>query len=209
MDIRLIDRRREVSMDSYVDSLEEIPLVPGRKKKESLDEKELKLFCKATGKIGWLATNCRPDLTFNSIKMSMKGNDASVEDLKYANSVIKKAKGKVSKVSYKISKTTNSRDEDSLELVIYGMGDASYKAGEKAIGGQLILIGDKKAETVMPIFWKSKIIQKVCKSPKDAETINMGILADIARYTADKVEQLLSLEKDKKKVKVKLFTDSL
>ena len=74
----------------------------------------------------------------------MKGNDASVEDLKYANSVIKKAKGKVSKVSYKISKTTNSRDEDLLELVIYGMGVASYKAGEKAIGGQLILIGDKK-----------------------------------------------------------------
>ena len=72
MDIRLIDRRREVSMDSYVDSLEEIPLVPGRKKKESLDEKELKLFRKVTGKIGWLATNCRPDLTFNSIKMSMK-----------------------------------------------------------------------------------------------------------------------------------------
>ena len=48
VDIRLVDRRIEVSMDSYVDSLEEISLVPGRKKKESLDEKEMILFCKVT-----------------------------------------------------------------------------------------------------------------------------------------------------------------
>ena len=73
----------------------------------------------------------------------------------------------------------------------------------------MILIGDREAKTVMPVFWKSKIIRKVCKSPKDAETINMGILADIARHTANQMEQVLSSRKDKKKVQVKLFTDSL
>ena len=63
----------------------------------------------------------------------------------------------------------------------------------------------------MPILWKSKLIHKVCKSPKDAETINMGILADISRYAANQVEQLLTGKnsKDNPLIKVKLFTDSL
>ena len=107
VDIRLFDNKIEVNMDSYVDSLQEIPLVPGRKKKETLDAKEVTLFRKVTGKIGWLAANCRPDLVYNSIHMSMKGNDATFEDLKYANAAIKKAKGKTSKVSYKLSETNN------------------------------------------------------------------------------------------------------
>ena len=64
VDIRLFDNKIEVNMDSYVDSLQEIPLVPGRKKKETLDAKEVTLFRKVTGKIGWLVANCRPDLAY-------------------------------------------------------------------------------------------------------------------------------------------------
>ena len=94
------------------------------------------------------------------------------------------------------------------------MGDASYRAGEKAIGGQFVFLGDDGANHVMSLYGKSKLIRKVCKSPKDAETINMGILADVSRYTANQVEQLLSGsisktdEKDTK-VDIKLFSDSL
>ena len=65
------------------------------------------------------------------------------------------------------------------------MGDASYRAGEKAIGGQFVFLGDDGADDVMPLYWKSKLIRTVCKSPQDAETINMGILADISRYMAN------------------------
>ena len=116
--------------------------------------------------------------------MSMTGNDALIEDLKYANSVVRKAKGKVSRIYFKLLK-------DIEHPMVYGLGDASYRAGEKAIGGQFVLLGEEKGSFVMPVFWKSKLIRKVCKSPKDAETLNMGILADICRHTANQIEQLL------------------
>ena len=65
----------------------------------------------------------------------------------------------------------------------------------------------------MPIFWKSKLIKKIYKSPKDAETVNLSILADVSRHTANQVDQLLFgkiiREGDTSSIKVKLFTDSL
>ena len=48
-------------------------------------------------------------------------------------------------------------------------------------------------------------MKKICKSPKDSETINLGILADITRHTANQIQQLLG----KSPVGVKIFTDSL
>ena len=66
----------------------------------------------------------------------MKGKEATVEDIKYANAMIKKARNKTSKVSYNFSR------DKTKKFSIYGMGDASYRAGEKAIGGQFVFLGD-------------------------------------------------------------------
>ena len=65
----------------------------------------------------------------------------------------------------------------------------------------------------MPIFRKSKLIKKICKSPKDAETVNLSILADVSRHTANQVDQLffgkIIRKGETSSIKVKLFTDSL
>ena len=129
----------------------------------------------------------------------MKGKAATLEDLKYANHVIKKARNKVSKVVYKIG-------PQSEDLIMYGLGDASYKAGEKAVGGQFLLLGSKDDDLVLPIFWRTKLIKKICKSPKDSETVNLGIVADLTRFAANQVEQILG---NGVKVEVKIVTDSL
>ena len=109
------------------------------------------------------------------------------------------AKSKVSKVCFK-------KSSSSGDLVVFGLGDASYKAGEKAVGGQMILLGRKKGEIILPIFWRSKLIRKVCKSPKDSETLNMGIMADLTIHTANQIQQMIGKET---KTEVKMFTDSL
>ena len=90
----------DLNMEDYVNALEEVTVRPA-KKKELLNNDEMKLFRKLTGKISWLASNCRPDLSFNALKMSMKSKEAKIEDLKYANSVVRKAKQKVSRISYR------------------------------------------------------------------------------------------------------------
>ena len=53
-----------------------------------------------TGKVNWFAENCRPDLCYSGLKLSTKGKDATIADLKYANAVIRKVKSKSSKIVF-------------------------------------------------------------------------------------------------------------
>ena len=129
--------------------------------------------------------------------------------------MIKKVKSKSSKVVF------SPVAHETSDLIVYGIGDASYKAGEKAIGGQFILLGNRKNDKVVPILWKSKLIKQVCHSPKDAETKNMVTVVDLARHAANQISQMLLGEDGidvkswrngidiKNRIPVKIFTDSL
>ena len=84
--------------------------------------------------------------------------------MKYANASVRKAKTKVSKVC-------NLRTGVDGNIFVYGIGDASFQAGEKTMSGQFVVLGNQNSSEVLPLFCRSKFIQKVCKSPKDAKTI--------------------------------------
>ena len=203
VDVQLRDGRIDISMEDYTKSLCESKVDCTRKKNSSLNSDEISELRSICGKISWLAENCRPDLQFNALELSRKNREATIADLKYANTVIKKARSKTSKITYGC--VGNVQD-----IVIYGIGDASYKAGERSIGGQLILIGNKYNDRAVPVLWKSKLIRKVCKSPKDAETVNLGILVDMARHTANQVGQILYGKNGiYNQIKVRILTDNL
>ena len=69
--------------------------------------------------------------------------------------------------------------------------DASYNSDEKSIGGMLIMMEDDKMTKASPIMWKSKQIERVCHSSKDAETLSMSKLLDEVVYIARQLEILL------------------
>ena len=211
VDVSLKDGKILVEMEDYADSLAEVE-IRNAKKTEPLDKIEMKQLRKVTGKVNWLAENCRPDLCYSGLKLSTRGKDATIADLKYANAVIKKVKSKSSKVVFSPVAQRNS------DLVVYGIGDASYKAGEKAVGGQFVLLGNRNNDKVVPILWKSKLIKQVCHSPKDAETKNMVTVVDLTRHAANQIGQMLFGSEGKEeqkesidgmKIPVKVFTDSL
>ena len=58
-----------------------------------------------------------------------------------------------------------------------------------------------------PIYWKSKQIDRVCHSSKDAETLSMTLMVDDATFAARQLELLLYGDYQKR-IPVKLFTDS-
>ena len=58
-----------------------------------------------------------------------------------------------------------------------------------------------------PIYWKSKTISRVCYSSKDAEMINISKMMDDTVFAARQVETLYFGDY-KKRIKVRLFTDS-
>ena len=92
-------------------------------------------------------------------------------------------------------------------LVIIGMTDASYKCDDCSIGGELIMMGTSLKTTVVPIYWKSVTIKKVCHSAKAVETRSMVSLLSNVQCFRDQVEQLLFGE-SKQRIPIKLFTDS-
>ena len=58
-----------------------------------------------------------------------------------------------------------------------------------------------------PIYWKSKTISRVCYSSKDAETINIAKMMEDAVF-AVRQEKILIFGEYRRRIKVRLFTDS-
>ena len=96
---------------------------------------------------------------------------------------------------------------DKEDMQVIGMVDASYKSDEKSIGGMLIVIANGNMTRASPIMWKSKQIERVCHSSKDAETLAMNKLIDELVYIARQIEILLFGDY-KKRMPVGVMTDS-
>ena len=89
-----------------------------------------------TGKLSWLANSTRPDLSYTALAMSKKNNFAQIKDLRDITRVINKAKERPSKIKF-------SKIAPKEKLMVVGIGDASFKSDDKAIGGVLLLLTKK------------------------------------------------------------------
>ena len=144
---------------------------------------------------------CRPDLAYGGHQLSIRNSKGTIEDMKFANSVVKKAKSRPSKVVYR----NIGKAED---LVVYGFTDAQFKSGQKSTSGQIILIGSKENDNIVPVLWKTKLIKKACRSAKDAETISLEESIDMATFTAQQLEEIIYGKRDGERFKSTIFTDS-
>ena len=93
------------------------------------------------------------------------------------------------------------------DMMIVGIGDASFKSDDKAVGEVLLFLTNTSMTRAALIYWKSKTFSRVCYSSKDAETINISKMMDDAVYAARQVETLYFGDY-RKRIKVRLFTDS-
>ena len=201
IDVTKLKDTIEISMNDYADSIEYIDSFRNGKPDDKLSDIELKLYRKYTGKLSWLAANTRPDLAVVALQMSIKGKDATLKDLKRINHIVAWVKEKESKLVFS---HIGSRDE----LRVVGIGDASYHMDRKSIGGSLVLLGNIRNHAAVPIYWKSKTIQKVCHSAKAAETRNLIICKDDSQFFAGQVAQLVYGDLSRK-IPIKIFTDSI
>ena len=64
--------------------------------------------------------------------------------------------------------------------MIVGIGDASFKANDKAIGGVMLSFANSSMTKASPLYWKAMTITRVCKSSKDAEALNMATMMEDA-----------------------------
>ena len=132
--------------------------------------------------------------------MSKRASKATVKDLKKINKVIDRVHGRESRVVFR-------KVADREDLITFGIADAAYSKMERPIGGSLVMLGSKKTDTAVPLYWKSKTIQKTCKSTKDAETRGLSKNVMNATFSARMIETLLFGDHTGR-IPVKVFSDS-
>ena len=201
IDISRSKDKREimVSMQEYADSIKEVGEIRNAKDDEELMILERRILKKITGKISWLAEGCRPDLSYNVLEMSRKNNKATIKDLKDVSKVMKKVRERESKLTFRKIVADD-------KLIVYSETDASYKQEEKSIAGQIIMLGSRMEEDVNFIFWKSKTIDRVCESSKDAEARGLTSIIDTSKFLTSQLEFMLS---NNRKIPIKIFTDNV
>merc|ERR1712121_611365 len=128
LDVKTKNRKIEVSMEDYAESIQEIKEIRKANRDEKLTNAELKEYRKYTGKISWLAQGTRPDLSYSALNLAKKNGSATISDLRNVNKVLEKVKKEENKVIYgKIG------SRETLQVV--GIVDASFKNDDKSRGG--------------------------------------------------------------------------
>ena len=122
-----------------------------------------------------------------------------MSDLRDMNRILKQVRSKESKIKY-------SHIGDREDLVIIGVGDASYKQDDMAVGGVILLLANSLFTKASPIYWKSKQVEMVYHRSKDAETLNLIKMVDDAVLTSRQLELLLYGD-ILQRIPVYLFTD--
>ena len=200
VDVKEVKDGIEISMDEYVTSIEPVTEIRKVNKQTELTGLEMKQLRKVTGKVSWAGSNTRPDVEYTALMMSKHNKRATIADLIDTNRVIKKLKERKSMIKY--SKLGARED-----LEIIGIGDASHRIDDKAVGGNLVLIVNSKKDRAAAIMWKSKQISRVVHSSKDAETLNLIKLVDDSLSAARQLENLM-YGNIKGRINIRLYTDS-
>jgi hypothetical protein len=199
VNIEKTDLGIEISMKDYANSMEMIEDIRAVKADDPLTKVELKVFRKYMGKLSWLAANTHPDFTFTALAMSKRNSCATIHDLKKVNHIIERMRSKPSKVVFrKIGR--------KVDLMVFGLSDASFKMDDHSISGILTLLGNKLNDKAVPIYRKSKTIVWVCHSAEAVETMSMVKMMDDVQFFMVQLEQLL-FGTYLRRIPIKLFTD--
>lgn len=191
-----------VDQIEYIESIKPIDIKRVGDKDSKLNKEEFKKYRALTGQLSWAAGNTRPDLAFDVRELATRNKHATLDDLRNANKILKKAKLEQVKVKY-----GKLGDWEKLNIVAYT--DSSYRnaeSGTKSVGGRVIFLMNENGDCC-PLGWKSKTIQQVCKSVKTAETRSLEQGAEDAIFLSQMFYELYT-GKSKGRIPVKMNIDS-
>ena len=178
--------------------MEEIPISPDRPDEEELTQQEIKKFRILSGQLNWLASQCRPDLSFSSCHVACSIKEGKVKDAKHANKVMRRAKGVAYHISYQ-----DLGDHHNWRIV--GFSDASWgNLGEGGSqGGYLIFIVGAEG-TANLVSWQSRRLRRVARSTIAAETLALGDACESSMLIASQIAEIMGF----KKLPITLVTDN-
>ena len=195
-----------LSQQRYIDSIKEIPISSAQKlrKHDKVTSEEEKLLRTAIGQLNWVATQTRPDISYDVLELSMITNRATVDHLLQANKVIRKLKSESLQIKFpRLGNLSN------LQLLLFN--DASYANlpdGTSSTGGRVVFLygeGDK----CCPISWSSTKIKRVVRSTLAAETLSFADGSEEVFVVGCLLTELIYGKSDQQnRIPIKSFVDN-
>lgn len=176
-----------VDQSDYIRLLEEINLDgKHRQRADELTDAEKNDYRALVGQLNWVATQTRPDASFDVCELSSVFDKARVDDLMRANKVVKKIKSRTLTMKY-------PKLDDREQFTIECYSDASYGnlEGGGSQGGYFIFIVDSDGRRC-PVSWQSRRVRRVVKSTLAAETLALLEAAEAGVFIATLLAEALS-----------------
>lgn len=172
------------------------------RKHDNLNQQEVKQLRETVGQVNWVATQSRPDLSFDVLELSVSMNESKVENIKQANKMVRKLRCDNCAVFFPRLGNVNN-----LRLIVYS--DASYANlpdGVSSAEGYAIFLCGENGKC-SPLYWCSRKIRRVVKSTIAAETLALVDAVDNAYYIGSIISELL-FRKSSNVVSIECFIDN-
>ena len=170
-----------------------------------LGKKENRYIRRTTGQLSWLASQTRPDLSFDAFYLSTKLNKATFKDAMDSVKSTKKAYER--NVSLKFSKLGPI---EKLHIELYpdaSLGNIDSELKTKSMMGYFACISNDAME-MNPLNWKSKIIEKVAPDIKSAETLALEQALDDTIHLGNMLSELYFEDPNKFKIPITINKSS-
>ena len=182
----------KLNQDDYVSCVE--PIVITKERSENPDceltSEERSDLKRLAGQMIWAASQTRPDVSYETCRMSNPGKHPTVKMILEANKTVTKLKKKSVSIRFK---DLGSPQDVSVEVY----SDATHASLEDGAsqGGFIIFLRGRNGRTV-PVSWQSKRLHRVTKSPLASETLALGEGADAGFLIASMMKEVFGLKSE-------------
>ena len=180
----------QINQNLYKSTISPIEISKSRalRKDDELSKEEKKEMRRLSGQMNWVASQTRPDVSYDVCRISNIGKHPKVKMLIEANKSLTKLKSKDITISF--SNIGNPED-----LTVTCFCDASYASLEdgSSHGGFIIFVEGSRG--VAPISWQSKKLDRVTKSPIASECLSLSEAADAGFLIAVLLQEVFQLQK--------------
>ena len=185
-----------VNQELYAEEIEEVRFdVKGRSNIDNLDQDETWLLRGTAGQINWISSQTRPDVSFDSLELSVERNKASIGTLKRANKVVRKIKIRESEIFFP------EIGELEKQEVYSDAGFCNLPDGMSSTQGEVILLRGHKQCCV--VDWSSVKIKRKVSSTLEAEALSLKVALDNSIYIGSLLSEFISGDFKENKLKLK------
>ena len=136
----------------------------------------------AIGQFNWLASASHPEMSFSKYKTSAQDTEATVQDNRETNKIIKFAKSNRSFIIFL------SLHLPSVKVTMYSDASFNNLCDGASQGGHIVLLTNQFNNSC-PISWKSNKVRKIARSALAEETLSFSYGSDPAYFITQLAEE--------------------